>query len=165
MKTIMRALVSIVILLTVGCSVTPKHTITAEEVVRRIENYLQETIRSVPSTLRFSLRRVDTSYTGGCTKWPVGDDFTGQIMPSVSYTATISKDVQNEANRFPNAVAAYWKGKSSPVENRKNDFAIRPYKHYSLVVTYYQESRLVELLGVLDDCIWRYGTPQPDDNP
>ena len=82
------------------------------------------------------------------------------------YRAATAETEGLEATRFLNAVASYWKGKSSPVEKRPTeDFFIRPYKHYSLVVSYYSESHFVELLGALDDCIWRSGTPQPDDDP
>lgn len=151
-------------ILIAGCGLTPKHTITAAEAVHKIDAYLHETITTVPSSLNFSHREVDVSYTGGCTKYPVGDDFTGQIMPDMAYTAKTSDDA--EATSFLHAVASYWKAKSASIESLSDYLAIRPYRDdYKLIVSYYSESHLLELAGVLQACIWRYGTPQPDDNP
>jgi hypothetical protein len=160
-----KALMAGITLLISGCGLTPKHTITAAEAVRRIDAYLRETITSIPAPLNFSHHEIDTDYGSGCTKYPVGDDFTGQVIPSVTYTASTSKINASEAISYVNAVMSYWKGRSSSVETRPDGFALRPHKHYSLVVSYYSEARAIELLGVLDDCIWRYGTPKPGDNP
>jgi hypothetical protein len=161
-----RALLAGITMLIAGCSLTPNHTITAEEAVHKMDAYLRETITSVPSSLNFSHREVDVSYTGGCTKYPVGDEFTGQVIPDMAYTAKTSKTDDIEVTNFLNAVAAYWKSKSATLESRPDGFAIRPFRNdYDLVVSYYSEAHLVELAGVLRACIWRYGTPQPDDNP
>lgn len=94
----------------------------------------------------------------------MGDDFTGQIMPDMAYTAKTSDDA--EATSFLHAVASYWKAKSASIEPQPDGFVIRPYKNdYQLFASYYPETRRLELAGVLQSCIWRYGTPQPDDNP
>jgi hypothetical protein len=127
--------------------------------------YLHETITSVPSSLNFTHREVDVSYTGG-TKYPIGDYFTGQVRPHMAYTAKTPKTDDTEATNFLHAVSAYWRGKSASIESRPDGFAIQPYKNdYHLIVSYYSGSHLLELAGVLRACIWRYGTPQPDDNP
>lgn len=165
MITPSKTLVAGITLLVAGCGLTPRHTITAAAAIHRIDAYLRETITSIPTSLNFSHREVDTDYGGGCTKYPVGDDFTGQIAPSVAYTAKNSPTDGAEATTFLQAVASHWKEKSASVEHRPDGFALHPFRHYSLVVSYYSRARLVELFGVLDDCIWRYGTPQPDDNP
>lgn len=157
-----RVLLAATLLLT-GCSFTPKHTITAEAAIRRMDAYLKETIKSVPVHLDFIYKEVDPRNGSGCAKWYSDSGFTGQVTPSITYRA-VSDD--SEATGFLNATAAHWTGKSAAVANRPPDgIEITPYEHYRLFVSYYRESHLVELLGVFKGCIWRYGTPQPDDDP
>lgn len=162
-----RALLAGIGLLAAGCSFTPKHTITAEHAVHQMDAYLRETITSVPNSLNFDHREIWPDDSSGCVKWYTDSDSTGQVTPSVRYTARTSKAQAGEAIGFLHAVVSYWKDKSSsPVEPLPPDgFTLHPYKHYSLTISYYPESRTVELLGVFDGCIWPYGTPQPDDNP
>jgi hypothetical protein len=150
----------------VGCGPS-KHTITADDALRRMDGYVQETIRSVPTSLRFSDRKAETWYTGGCTRGIIGDDFTGQIQPTLTYTAKTPTTGDSEVRAFFTDVAAYWKSKSASVESEHPDLlTVQPYKNgYRLFVDYYPESHKVELGGVLKDCIWRNGTAQPDDNP
>ena len=162
------ALVLTVAALVTGCGPgTPKRTITANEAVRKMDGFLQETMRAVPTRLEFADRRVDTEYTGSCTKGlGLSNNFTGQIKPDLEYAARISPSDADEVDRYIEAaVAAYWSGKSAEVDKSDPDIlAIHPYRDdYRLTVARYPAQ--VNLGGVLDDCIWKYGTPQPDDDP
>ncbi|HEU5156363.1 MAG TPA: hypothetical protein VFU43_05150 [Streptosporangiaceae bacterium] len=164
MKRAFGATLFAAVTLLAGCGLTPKHTITAAHAVRVMDGYLQETIRSVPSSLRFSQRAADTEYTGGCTKYPVGDFFTGQVQPSLTYTAKTTHP--EEAISFLNGTASHWRARNASVESQPDGYRIQPNNSdYKLAVFYYAEAHLVELLGVLDACIWPNGTPGPHDNP
>ena len=162
------SLVTAITILAVGCGGTPGRTITAAEAVQRIDGYLQETISSVPTSLRFSGKIDDTS--GSSCVRGLGDHFTEQVKPGVVYTATEPPTGDGEGRRFLDAVASYWQGRTASVnwqgrtslaDLRPEDLDIRPYQDkYHLLATYYPTGHKLVLSGWLDDCIWPNGTPQ-----
>ncbi|MDL4820760.1 hypothetical protein [Actinomadura opuntiae] len=161
---------TILVLFAAGCG-TPKHTITVDKAVQRIDGYVQETLRSVPTSLRFGDRQVETDYDGGCVKPLTDSGFTGQINPDIVYKASVPASAEGEVRDFFAAVASHWKRRSAEVSSTRTPdgtpglLSVHPFHNgYRLFVSYYP-SRIIELGGVLDDCIWRYGAPQPTDDP
>jgi hypothetical protein len=145
--------------LAAGCSFTPSHTITSAEAIHQIDAYLRETIKSAPVRLNFTYREVEPEGTG-CIKWYSDSDPTGQVSPSITYRAAAT---DSEATNFLHAAAIYWMHKSASVTKRPPDaFSIKPNKHYGLLVSYYGESHILEVLGGIDDCIWPHGTPESE---
>jgi hypothetical protein len=149
-----------------GCASIPDRTITRREAVGRIEGYLGETFREVPSELRFS-RIIDPVYeesTSACVVPGTGSGFTGQIEPGVLYEASSAKVQEREIDRFVAAVVAHWRSAAAEVEQvGTGTVRIYPYRdRYLLVVSYYPSVKRVRVHGVLGECIWSEGTAPPE---
>jgi hypothetical protein len=154
------------LILATGC-VIPDHTITARQAVERMEAYVQQTIRAVPTPLRFSSRQADTDSGPGCVPPFHDSGSTGQISPSLTYAASTTSGDDAEAARVIRAVSAYWRAKNGTITTEKPGFLnLNPYgDEYRLFATYYPAVRRLEIGGALDDCIWLDGTPHPTGLP
>lgn len=163
-------LIPLAIMCGAGCQgPLDERTITAAQALARIEGYVEETKRSVPTRLKFSGKEVEDEFGGRCVKDPSNKEesgFTGQVQPFIKYTTSISTVDEEEAHRFRNAVASYWQRKSAEVSNFPDLLTIHPrHDEYRLWVSYDQEIHKLDFGGALDECIWRDGTPHPTDDP
>ncbi|GAA2106089.1 hypothetical protein [Actinomadura alba] len=146
-----------------GCAGTPKHTITAQKALERVDGHLRSTLSAVAGGLRFSGRETDTDDGSSCTKAMTGSGFTGQVQAQIEYTA--SPVTADAAGRFLDSLGSHWKSRSHDVTRTGDHIgAYTDRDNYFLAANYNPERRELRLSGS-SECVWRDGTPRPGDDP